>query len=509
MAIFVVLGLLGLWLCWQLGPSAWHFYRWKQQLPACRETLLNQADLSTDAALPLTACIRSTTTLLTTIQKSWLLSRGVSALVSYQTGVPAATVKTWLTHAPTDLSTFHQNVLTGNRNYVVLLQNSDELRATGGFPGTFAEVRLAHGQVENIKVFDIFAPSGQLQNQREAPPGVKEYLSGGSHWNLPDANWYPDFPTSAQTVMSFLGESGWQNLDGVIAINTSYIKSILDVVGPIWLPDYQLTVTSENIIESARADRESFFPGSYQKPQFLQTLSTYLRLKLSTLSTDQLKQITLITIKAFAAKDIQIYSRQPELQNVFQHFNVAGHWDPPTSAQGQPPFAFGWVESNVGINKANRGIDRSLKIAKTDTTLTVTATFTNTNPPQLVSDNPASNAGTYSRTGHYIDYQRVWVPDTLQVKSILVSDQPLEKWDEQIITTANGQKIKQIGWVLTVAEQSQLTTSITMTDPTGLSFEAPQLWLWKQPGTPPTTYFISSTDQTTQLELVRDQVITW
>src|SRR5579859_7780532 len=99
-----------------------------------------------------------------------------------------------------DINTLAQILLTNTHRYVILFQNSEELRATGGFMGSYALVELQNGRLTKLDIQDIYQPDGQFYGFVEAPPGVKDYLSSGKGLRLPDANWSPDFPTSAAAI---------------------------------------------------------------------------------------------------------------------------------------------------------------------------------------------------------------------------------------------------------------------------------------------------------------------
>ncbi|MDP1743836.1 MAG: DUF4012 domain-containing protein, partial [Candidatus Amesbacteria bacterium] len=45
-----------------------------------------------------------------------------------------------------------------NKDYVVLLQNNTELRATGGFMGSYARLRFRNGTLQSTKFEDIYEP---------------------------------------------------------------------------------------------------------------------------------------------------------------------------------------------------------------------------------------------------------------------------------------------------------------------------------------------------------------
>lgn len=109
------------------------------------------------------------------------------------------------------------SLLTRTQRWVVMFQNITELRPTGGFTGSYALVELRNRTLQLLGVEDIYDADGQVARFRDAPLGIREYTSGNNGLRLPDSNWWPDFPTSAQTQLDFLADARRENLTGLVA----------------------------------------------------------------------------------------------------------------------------------------------------------------------------------------------------------------------------------------------------------------------------------------------------
>ncbi len=149
----------------------------------------------------------------------------------------------------------------GSRRYLILFQNSGEIRPTGGFIGSFAVADVMDGKVNKF-----FVPSGGTYDLRY---GLREHLRSprpfsilNPEWQAQDCNWFPDFPTSAQKCAWFAEGSIGSSFDGVIAITDTVVTDFLSIIGPIPIPEYETVITAENFIpftqtlvesESARA----------------------------------------------------------------------------------------------------------------------------------------------------------------------------------------------------------------------------------------------------------------
>jgi hypothetical protein len=340
--------------------------------------------------------------------------------------------------------------LQGEHSFIILLQNTHELRATGGFPGSYARLTLNQGVITELKIQDIYEPDGQFTGFVPAPPGVAEYLSSGQGLRLPDANWDADFPTSAQRILTYFALGDKHSLDGVMAINLSLAERLLGITGEVYLPDYQLTVTPDNLADVARADRENFFPGSQQKPQFLQALINQVKFKLESASPAQQQAIAQLFWRAVSAKDIQLYLSDPTMQAVVEKHRLGGQllFVTPGSLYLQQ------LESNVGINKANRGVTRTASLELDDHHLKLTTTWQNNNhtasalQPLVLSDPTGTQLQPPAHL-HYVNYHRILISPEATVTSIIyqngstpnIDSARITQWDEQIITTSSGSKL--------------------------------------------------------------------
>lgn len=380
-------------------------------------------------------------------------------------------------------------LLQGKHRYIVLLQNSDELRPTGGFMGSYALVELDQGAVTTFEIQDIYVPDGQYQGFTQAPPGINEYLSSGKGLRLPDSNWNPDFPLATQEISSFFALGGVNDVEGVIALNLPVAEDLLRVLGPLHLPDYDQTVTAENLSILARLDRDEFFPGSQQKRQFLQSLLTQVKISTTDLTPQQLTTITEILRKAAHQKNIQGYSTNPAVQAVIARNSITGT----LSTQRSPRYLF-LVESNVGINKANRLVNREVLLNLQQNTTSLTLQFKNKNPETSVK----------AERGEYINYQRIFVPSNHRVHELVVNGEVLTSWDEQLITTSQNEQLKQIGFLVTVPAESDAECSVKFMHP-----ELPlrPLTLQKQSGLAPTIYQVTTPSHTQTVLLEADTIL--
>ncbi len=251
------------------------------------------------------------------------------------------------------------------KSYLVLLQNNNELRPTGGFIGSVARVDFEGGKLKKLEVSDVYAIDGQLQAHIEPPKEIRQDL-GQQRWYLRDSNWEPDFPTSARQAEWFYNQIMKQKVDGVIALDLSSMEDLLSVIGPLQLSDYNETITSDNLFErSVTHAEQNFFPGSEAKKNFLTSLETQIFNKIFFDSNQNWPGIVGSLGRSLEGKHLMVYLDNPKMFSYIAANNWAGVLPRPVDKQeeGMTNDFLAVVEANLGANKANYYLQRSFKLA--------------------------------------------------------------------------------------------------------------------------------------------------
>lgn len=241
------------------------------------------------------------------------------------------------------------------KRYLVLLQNNNEIRATGGFIGSYIVFEVINGEITFFKVDDIYNPDGLLQPHQdpEIPFPIRKYLDQ-EYLGARDANWWSHFPTSAQNIITLYERSTNENVDGVFALNLSVVQELLKEVGPVYLERYQETVTADNVFERAQLHAEiGFKPGSMQKRDYLAELTETLLPKLSSGDRKYAVGMGKVILESLTSGDIIAYAVDDTIQDIFESMEVAGVLSETTGDYLRV------VDSNVGGNKSNYWVDRT------------------------------------------------------------------------------------------------------------------------------------------------------
>lgn len=210
----------------------------------------------------------------------------------------------------------------GPQRYIVLFQNTSELRPTGGFPGSYALVEFKKGMMEKFAVDDIYNPDGQMK-EKIIPPGPLQRVT--PNWGMRDANWFIDFRSSAKKIAEFYYKDTGVLVDGVLAVNVDLIPEILKITGPIEMPEFGITLGPENFI--ARVQEEIEYQrtkGENQPKQVLVEFAPRLLERLSSLSREDWLKVFTLLVKSVETKDILAYFVDSRLQGFALENGFAG-----------------------------------------------------------------------------------------------------------------------------------------------------------------------------------------
>jgi hypothetical protein len=131
------------------------------------------------------------------------------------------------------------------RTYLILVQNEDELRATGGFLSAAARATVDAGRIISLTVEDSYAIDDFTTPYPDAPAPVNDYM-GIDLLVFRDSNWSPDFPVAARQAISLYTQTRGGRIDGVIALNQRVVEGLIEGLGPVTL-DGETIATAQDL----------------------------------------------------------------------------------------------------------------------------------------------------------------------------------------------------------------------------------------------------------------------
>jgi hypothetical protein len=308
----------------------------------------------------------------------------------------------------------------GSRSYLVLAQNPDELRPTGGLITAAGTLTIEDGLITSAVITD----SGALDDpERYAypmpPPALQRYM-GMELWLFRDANWSPDFPTAARQAMALYSLSHPTPLEGAIALDPAAIQLLLAATGPVTLPGSSQPIDATNVVAAMR-DGAPPMPGdttpwAVRRKAFLPPLTRALLDRLASAARTDSRAVLEALRQALDERHLQVFLADRDAAAVFARHGWDGAVRP-----GSADFLMA-VDANIGYNKSNTHIRRSMHYAVDLRDPGVpSAELTLRYTHQLDQDVPCEQArgylavwqiGSYDEwtAGCYFNYLRVLVP---------------------------------------------------------------------------------------------------
>ena len=306
------------------------------------------------------------------------------------------------------------------QKYLILFQNDNELRPTGGFLTAYSIIYMEDGKVFPEKSDDIYELDKKFNKQIPIPAELGRYLTTEKYWNMRDMNIDPDFNRSMDVFFEHYQEVKGEptDIDGIIAIDTNLLTDLIDVLGPVEVPGYgtfstepdqkytdapQVVVALSEIITRPtpyiREDRKGILG-----PMMQALLS-----KVYSAPRQVMPQLFQVALANIEGRHVQVYFIDPELQTAIETINAAGRMIPPASTNED---FLAIVDANLGGAKSNLFISYSVKqdieLPEADQiNKRVEITYQNSRP----GDNCNLEAGLLCLNATNNDWQRIYLPE--------------------------------------------------------------------------------------------------
>jgi hypothetical protein len=227
----------------------------------------------------------------------------------------------------------------GPRTYLLLGQNQQEIRATGGFIGVAVRATIDRGDLTNLVYTESTAVDPlppRYPNNPAAPEPIYWYL-----WMekllFRDANWSPHFPSSAAQIAELYRLGRGVQVDGAITGTKQLMIDMVDLLGDVRVPDLAEPLTRETADYYTNADNSPYKcserhvagsgmgSGYRGKRCFDEDLFLALKYRLTSQLSDQQRAAIVRTIKtALDRKNIIIHVFNPDQGRVLEELGWNG-----------------------------------------------------------------------------------------------------------------------------------------------------------------------------------------
>ena len=225
-------------------------------------------------------------------------------------------------------------------NYLIVLQNSDELRPTGGFIGTVGVFQTSLGDLANFYTNDSYhldMPASLAKDFKPptAPAPITKYLKT-DRWYLRDSNWSPDWPISAENIKSLYTAEAKYNSDpqikavpkfaGVVAITPRLVTDLLYLVGPITVNGQEYN--KDNFVNLLQYEVEVGYQqqgvSQWDRKKVVGAIFKELKNKLFTLPSSRYLELLSTLNSEISNKNLLMYFTDPSVQTVAKNLGWGG-----------------------------------------------------------------------------------------------------------------------------------------------------------------------------------------
>ncbi|MFA5358997.1 MAG: DUF4012 domain-containing protein [Patescibacteria group bacterium] len=243
------------------------------------------------------------------------------------------------------------------KTYLLIMQNNDELRPTGGFIGVYGIAKVRDGLLTSLSTSDSYALDKEAADYLniEPPKPIKDFMA--KKWFFRDANWYPDFPAAAEKLLWFYKqERGKENPSGVIAFDQDFVAGLLDITGPIKTKD--LVFNSANFGDLLQYEVEQNYIERGLKKEnrkdIVEELSTELIAKLAGLPIDKWLEILSYAQNNLIQKHVLLFDQNKNLQSIYNSNGWTGE-----IKQTDGDYLM-FIDANMVALKTDRIVDKKI-----------------------------------------------------------------------------------------------------------------------------------------------------
>ncbi|MBW3665418.1 MAG: DUF4012 domain-containing protein [Actinobacteria bacterium] len=223
------------------------------------------------------------------------------------------------------------------RRYLLAIQNSAELRGTGGLIGFLGELVATQGRVEFRGPIDASELEPATGPPVQAPDEFEErYAHVEATSFLKNVNVDPHLPMTAPVLLALYANATGDVLDGVIMVDPVALQIIARATGVVDVPD-ELLEGVEDLPDPLPPDElarvvmfdayQEFGGSSEERDRYLAAVLTSAFERLIVMDWDPTVMTRRIGI-AGARRHLQIYSAREDEQRALESLGVAGAMQP-------------------------------------------------------------------------------------------------------------------------------------------------------------------------------------
>ncbi|MGC5052269.1 DUF4012 domain-containing protein [Micromonospora sp. DT48] len=208
----------------------------------------------------------------------------------------------------------------GARTYLLVSQNSAELRATGGMFGAYAVIEANKGRVK-MGAQGSSSSFGRFTDPLKVPAEVRALWGELPGIYPADVNLSPHFPTAASLYREMYRRHSGETVDGVLAVDPVVLSYLLKATGPVRTPG-GVALSAENAVQTLLSDAYQRMSPKEQDTFFAAAAAAVF----DTLFARNVHPNGLLSAfdRSIRERRILFWSARPEEQRTFDDSRMAG-----------------------------------------------------------------------------------------------------------------------------------------------------------------------------------------
>lgn len=224
-----------------------------------------------------------------------------------------------------------------DRVFLVVAQNSAEMRAGGGFPGSVGKAQVIDGEFTFGNFESVFNSLPEYQ------PSSITITEEENTLFLPD--WYgenpikatvnPDFPRAAEIMAAAYEEYNNETIDGVISLTPHIIQRLLTITGPVTLSN-GVTLDDTNAVNYLQKQiyfdyfKSDDYTNNYSEANmitdalFAETADIVFKELMSHINKDSIIQLMSVITESSKDRVLMIWMKAPESQAEISKLGFSG-----------------------------------------------------------------------------------------------------------------------------------------------------------------------------------------
>ena len=332
----------------------------------------------------------------------------------------------------------------GPRTYLVLSQNPDEVRPTGGYIGTYGVLSAVGGKL-SLERYDSIESWFTVHREAEATPEERAgplRFDSRARATIANVNMGPDWTQAAQLATRLWERGGEAPVQGVVSFTPAFLGQVLSVIGPVVVETFGETISADNLVE--RLDYYTHLlppaPGEDRK-EFIAELAKALMPRLFAVQASRWEALAKVLGHSFGAREAMVWSADTEVASVL----AARGWDGSVPARAGDfvlPAEFEYANKNG--RELRRTYEHHVVVhADGSARVTTVLTLVNPEPPSRLNLQSVTYISMYGPAGAVLDP----ASDPLAIPEPPVSGHP------------------GAGWVRPVTPESQTTVTVVWNVP--------------------------------------------